>query len=338
MTFLHDGVTEIAAGFPVEARRALRRHRLRGRLDEHRQGCEEPRQREEILRLGADAGGAEDRRRPQELPDAVEQGDAGAAGRAEPGRTSSSSTTTSRKYGSAAERKRILEKWDREVYSMLPRELTWRIPTGRRRALRVPAALSRPPPARWRCDFWRQPRRAHGRAQGAAGLRHPRRPRGRDVHPRRDRARRSRATASSARRPPSSFAGDARAAVDRRSDRRHAQLPARHPVLERVDRLRRARRAHAGRGVRPGAATSSSTRGAAAARGGGRSAAARAARPRLPGDRAASAATPRSRPAGATRRPTSASPPAPSTTARRVIAVGTTTARPTIATSRSAAS
>ena len=45
-----------------EDRRAVRRHRLRSRLDEHRQGRDEPRQREEVLRLGAVAGGAEDRR------------------------------------------------------------------------------------------------------------------------------------------------------------------------------------------------------------------------------------------------------------------------------------
>ncbi len=57
-----------------EDRLALRRHRLRDRLDEHRQGREEPRQREEVVRLGAlgrGPGGGFGRQ--DQLPGAVEQ-------------------------------------------------------------------------------------------------------------------------------------------------------------------------------------------------------------------------------------------------------------------------
>ena len=55
---------------------ALRRDGLRGRLDEHRQGRAQSREREAVLRLGTFAGGAANRRRYEEFPDAVEQGDA----------------------------------------------------------------------------------------------------------------------------------------------------------------------------------------------------------------------------------------------------------------------
>ena len=46
VAFIHDVVTEAQARLPGEERRALRRHRLRDRLDVDRQGCAQPRQRE----------------------------------------------------------------------------------------------------------------------------------------------------------------------------------------------------------------------------------------------------------------------------------------------------
>ena len=80
-----------------EGRRALRGHRLRDRLDVDRQGRAQPRQREEILRLGVDAEGAGARRaqaKQFQIPSNVER--AGLAAVAEDSPTSSSSTTTSR--------------------------------------------------------------------------------------------------------------------------------------------------------------------------------------------------------------------------------------------------
>ena len=55
ITFLHDMVTMVVDKAPIKARAALRRHRLRDRLDVDHQGREKPRQRQEVLRLGADA-------------------------------------------------------------------------------------------------------------------------------------------------------------------------------------------------------------------------------------------------------------------------------------------
>src|SRR5437868_514869 len=57
----------------------MRGHRLRDRLDEHRQGRAQPCQRQEILRLGTHPRGAEARGAGQAVPGAVEQEHAGAA-------------------------------------------------------------------------------------------------------------------------------------------------------------------------------------------------------------------------------------------------------------------
>ena len=71
-------------GCPVKIVVAVRGHRLRDRLDEHHQGREESRERQEVVRLGADAGGAGARRAGQEVvPGAVEQERAAAAAGAE---------------------------------------------------------------------------------------------------------------------------------------------------------------------------------------------------------------------------------------------------------------
>ena len=84
-----------AGGLPGQERRALRGHRLRDRLAVDRQGRAQPRQREEVRRLGADAEGAGAGRAGEAVPDAVERRRAGVAAVAEDSPTSSSSTTTS---------------------------------------------------------------------------------------------------------------------------------------------------------------------------------------------------------------------------------------------------
>ena len=56
-----------------EGRRAVRGHRLRDRLDVDHQGREQPRERQEVVRLGADARGAGARRAGEVLPGAVQQ-------------------------------------------------------------------------------------------------------------------------------------------------------------------------------------------------------------------------------------------------------------------------
>ena len=54
-TVLHGVINEIVARLPGGARAAVRRRRLRDRLDGDHQGRAQPRRREEVLRLGADA-------------------------------------------------------------------------------------------------------------------------------------------------------------------------------------------------------------------------------------------------------------------------------------------
>ena len=55
VSFIHDVVDRSAGRLSGEERRAVRRHRLRDRLAVDRQGRAQPRQREEVLRLGAHA-------------------------------------------------------------------------------------------------------------------------------------------------------------------------------------------------------------------------------------------------------------------------------------------
>jgi iron(III) transport system substrate-binding protein len=57
VSFIHDVITEAQAGFPV-GRCAVRRHRLRDRVDVDRQGRAQSRQRQEILRLKRPQGAA----------------------------------------------------------------------------------------------------------------------------------------------------------------------------------------------------------------------------------------------------------------------------------------
>ena len=121
ITFQHDAVVQAVGGAPRGDRVAVRRHRLRDRQHEHHQGRQEHGERQEVVRLGAHAGGAGDRRAGQgELPGAVEQE------RADARRRRPSSTEIKlinydfAKYGSSAERTRLLTKWDKEV-STLPK-------------------------------------------------------------------------------------------------------------------------------------------------------------------------------------------------------------------------
>ena len=89
IAFMHDIVTMVVDKAPDQGRRALRGHRLRDRLDVDHQGRQESRQRQEVLRLGADRRRAEARRRGEILPGAVEQEHADPAGGAEARRRSS---------------------------------------------------------------------------------------------------------------------------------------------------------------------------------------------------------------------------------------------------------
>ena len=100
-----------------QERRAVRGHRLRDRLDVDRQGRAQPRQREEVRRLGADAKGPGAGRAGEAIPDAVELG--------APISPLSPKLADIKlinydfaKYGASAERKRLLERWDNEVGSI----------------------------------------------------------------------------------------------------------------------------------------------------------------------------------------------------------------------------
>ena len=72
-----------AGRLPGQGGGAVRRHRLRDRLDVDRQGRAQPRQRQEILRLGADAEGAGAGGAGEAVPDPVERRHAGVAAVAE---------------------------------------------------------------------------------------------------------------------------------------------------------------------------------------------------------------------------------------------------------------
>ena len=81
-------------------------------------GAQEPRQRQEVVRLGADARGPGARRGGQVLSGAVEQERARAAAGAEARASIKLIDYDFAKYGSSAERKRLLSKWDNEVKNL----------------------------------------------------------------------------------------------------------------------------------------------------------------------------------------------------------------------------
>ena len=117
ITFQHDLVTFASQGNADQGRGAVRGHRLRGRLDEHHQGRQEPEGGEDLVRLGADRGSAVDRRRGEGVPGAVEPHAKvpPQAPRLEPIKLIDYDFA---KYGSSAERKRLLSKWDKEVKAL----------------------------------------------------------------------------------------------------------------------------------------------------------------------------------------------------------------------------
>jgi iron(III) transport system substrate-binding protein len=93
ISFVHDGPGEAMQGFPVATVTPAEGTGAEIGSMSHHQGRAQPRQREEVLRVGADGAGAAVRRRGQAVPAAVEQG--GRSTRACPtSRRSSSSTTT----------------------------------------------------------------------------------------------------------------------------------------------------------------------------------------------------------------------------------------------------
>ena len=115
ITFMHEHGDDGGRRRPGEGRRALRGHRLRDRLDVDRQGRPQPRQRQEMVRLGAEPGRAGDRRdakKQYQIPS---------------NKTAPISPHSPKlgeiklidfdfaKYGSSEERRRLLSKWDAEI-------------------------------------------------------------------------------------------------------------------------------------------------------------------------------------------------------------------------------
>ena len=106
-------------GAPVKIVVAVRRHRLRDRLDVDHQGRAQSRQRQEVVRLGAD-------RRPRRAsaPKAnvsyqvPSNKSAVPAGEVAEARRIKLIDYDFAKYGSSAERRRLLSKWDNEVKNL----------------------------------------------------------------------------------------------------------------------------------------------------------------------------------------------------------------------------
>ena len=261
-SFIHDVVTEAQAGFPVKSVAPCEGTGYEIGSLSIVKGARNLDDAKKFVRLGADAEGADARRGRQAVPDAVERQHRRCRRCRRRSPTSSSSTTTSR---STARRPSASACSSGGTARSTRCRVVERYPGARARPARRPtrhsspalsidprytsSAASRPPPAPRPGVLSPACRRSRS-SQGPAGLREPRRPRRRGVHPRRDRRRRFRATRFLGEETADSFAGRDVAAVDRRPDRRHDQLPARRRLLERVDRLCRGRRAHAGRRVR----------------------------------------------------------------------------------------
>ena len=105
-----------ARRLPGEGPGAVRGHRLRGRLALRHQGLAQPRGRQEVRRLGADGAGAEARRRLQAVPGALEpRGSAAARGATV--RRHQADQLRLREVRCQRQRKRLLERWEREVNS-----------------------------------------------------------------------------------------------------------------------------------------------------------------------------------------------------------------------------
>ena len=113
IAFQHDLIDVAEHNKPVAGGVAVRGHRLRDRLDEPDQGRQAHGRGEEVLRLGADAGGAEDRRHDRQLPDSVQPRHAGAAARRRTCRKIKLIEYDFAKYGSSADAQAAARQVDR---------------------------------------------------------------------------------------------------------------------------------------------------------------------------------------------------------------------------------
>jgi iron(III) transport system substrate-binding protein len=118
IVFQHDAVTQ-AVNFADQDRRPCEGTGYEIGSMSIIKGAKQPGQRKQVVRLGAVARGAGHRRRRQELPGAVEQEGAGAAQAPKLAQIKLIDYDFA-KYGSAAERTRLLKKWDNDV-SKLPK-------------------------------------------------------------------------------------------------------------------------------------------------------------------------------------------------------------------------
>ena len=112
---MHDMIRDVG-GAPDQDRRALRGHRLRDRRHVDDQGREEPGQRRKSSSTSRSRQEAQDIGVKLKIHSIPSNKD----GRASPAATRSSPTIKlidydSAKYGSSAERRRLLAKWAREV-------------------------------------------------------------------------------------------------------------------------------------------------------------------------------------------------------------------------------
>ena len=121
ITFQHDAVVQARRRRAGQDRVAVRRHRLRDRQHEHHQGREEHGERQEVVRLGARRRSAGDRRAGEGVATRCRRT---RARRCPPQAPKLAEIKLINydfvKYGSSAERKRLLTKWDKEV-STLPK-------------------------------------------------------------------------------------------------------------------------------------------------------------------------------------------------------------------------
>ena len=108
------------ARLPGAARAALRRRRLRDRLDGDHQGHAQLDAAKKFVDWALTRRGAEDRPRRQGVRDPDQPQRRRCRRRCRSSPTSRSSTTTFAKYGSSETRKRLLERWEKEINS-LPR-------------------------------------------------------------------------------------------------------------------------------------------------------------------------------------------------------------------------
>ena len=106
------------AGRAGEDRVAVRRHRLRDRLDVDHQGRAQSRECQEVVRLGADRRRAEHRRRRPSLYQVPSNKDAVPPEKSPKLAEIKLIDYDFAKYGSSAERRRLLSKWDNEVKNL----------------------------------------------------------------------------------------------------------------------------------------------------------------------------------------------------------------------------